>query len=44
MCQVPRRRLGAAGLMPGVALPAAPALKLVWCLCATGLSCLTLDG
>ena len=40
----PWRRLGAIGLMRGVASLAAPALKLVWCLFATGLGCLTLDG
>ena len=35
---------GATGPMCGVALLAAPALKLVWCLFATGPGCLTLDG
>ena len=40
----PWRRPGATGLMRGVAFLAAPALKLVWCLFATGLGCLTLDG
>ena len=43
-CQAPGAALVLWARMCGVALLAAPALKLVWCLFATGPGCLTLDG